>query len=130
MKRAQEILDKYTGEVSQKDTRPLKSDWPLLLRVMDAYEEGISLSDIGYRLLNLTKENHDRNQATSNAASRLELAQRFWKKLPIHRELYEFEGRLLRPEDLEPLFPPFILHPADEIDQMHPHKMPRVALPL
>ena len=126
IKRAREILDKYSGEIDKRDTRPAKYGWPLLLRVLDAFEEGTSLSKIGKELLKFP----DKNDATGNAAKRLDMAERFWKKLPIHRELYEFDGRLLRPEDLEPLVPPYIPHSAGDIDQLHPPKMPRIALPL
>lgn len=126
LKRARAILDLYSGETDTRDTRPVKAGWPLLLRVLDAFEEGISLPKIGKELLGFP----DKDDASANAAKRLELAERFWKKLPIHREFYQVEGKLLRPEDVEPLFPPYIPRSAGAIDQLHPPKMPRIAVPL
>ena len=130
IRRADNILKKYAGRSIKRATLPEKRKWPLFLRVIDAFEEGVSNPDIGYRLLDLDKHRHDRNQATTNAKSHREIGRRFWKKLPIHRELPEYEGKLLGAEDLEPLFPPYMPRTGDDIDGVLPPKMPRVALPL
>jgi hypothetical protein len=84
--RAERILKRYQKQlkgVIQRATYPDKKKWPLFLRAIDAYAQELSLSEIGYQLLGLDKGRHDRNQATTNAKSFLEIGRRFWKKLPI-----------------------------------------------
>jgi hypothetical protein len=86
LRRAKRILEKHQKSIKgaiSRATIPEKKKWPLLLRAIDAQDQGLSLSDIGYQILGLRRERHDPNQAKAYAASRLEIGRRFWKKLRI-----------------------------------------------
>ncbi|MEO7861453.1 MAG: hypothetical protein ABIU05_13635 [Nitrospirales bacterium] len=82
--RAEQVLEKYQkafrGVISRANY-PDKKKWPLFLRAIDAQDQRVPLSKIGYKLLSMDKERHDLNQAKAYAASFLEIGRRFWKKL-------------------------------------------------
>ena len=94
--RAKMVLEKAQKDstgVILRTTIPEKLKWPRFLRAIDAEDDGLSLSEIGYQICGLQREQrddsglkiggYDPNQAKSNAHSFLDTARAFWKKLPI-----------------------------------------------
>jgi hypothetical protein len=134
LQHAENFLNKYQEQargVRVRGTLPDKNKWPKFLRALDAHAEGASLAEVGKYLWDMPTDDADkRNQAITNANSRLQKARTFWRKIPIPREVPEYDGKLLRGEDLMDLFPPYLPRTGDDIDRVLPPKMPRVTLPL
>lgn len=134
LQHAKHVLEKYRGcqnGLPVRGTLPDKIKWPLFLRILDAYEDGVTLAEIAASLLGLSKQDpYSRQQAISNVKSHIAIGRQFWKKIPIRREVPEIDGKLLRGEDLMDLFPPYLPRTGDDIDRVMPPQMPRVTLPL
>jgi len=87
IKRARSILIKcqkgLRGVVIRDRDSEEKSEWPLYLRAIDAQDQGIVLSEIGYEILKLDREEYGRLEAKKAAFDFLDIARTFWKKRPL-----------------------------------------------
>lgn len=85
--RAEQVLKKYQNSfkrIISRGTFPPKKNWPRFLRAIDAQDQGLSLSEIGYEIHpGINRKDHALHQAKTNASSFLGIGRKFWKKLPI-----------------------------------------------
>jgi len=85
--RALLVLSKYQKAIRGKVLRDRdsveKSKWPLYLRAIDAQDQGVVLSEIGYELLELDRKVYGRLLAKKAAFDFLDIARTFWKKRPL-----------------------------------------------
>lgn len=87
IERAASVLRKVQKElkgiVRRERDAGKKSEWPLYLRAIDAQDQGIVLSEIGYEILGLDRTEYGRFEAKKAAFDFLAIARTFWKKRPL-----------------------------------------------
>jgi hypothetical protein len=85
--RAVSILRKYQKSIRGiilRDRDPgEKSKWPCYLQAIDAQDQGIVLSEIGYEILGLDRKAYGRLEAKKAASDFLAIVRTFWKKRPL-----------------------------------------------
>ena len=114
---ARKLLDRHQRALRKKlrrNRRPPKREWPKLLRIIDAYQDGQHYDTIGYKVMGLDPNKYGSEEASSKAESKLETARSLWKNMSF--ELF---------------LPPIGLDLAQEshLDDIVPPGYPRIILP-